>query len=203
MRVTLLDLGIGNLHSLAKAIARAVPEATVGVDADAKRALEADLLVLPGVGAFGAAAAVLAPARERVRDALLGGHPCVGICLGMQLFFDESDEGPGAGLGVMSGRVTRLSTARLPHMGWSPVLAVSGASPWPWPSAVYYAHSYAVRPTHDSVVVAHTELDGDRFPAIVRSGSTIGCQFHPEKSSNEGLALLGAVARAAMQRDPE
>ena len=158
MRVTLLDLGIGNLHSLAKAIARAVPEATVGGDADAKRA---------------------------------------------QLFFDESDEGPGAGLGVMSGRVTRLSTARLPHMGWSPVLAVSGASPWPWPSAVYYAHSYAVRPTHDSVVVAHTELDGDRFPAIVRSGSTIGCQFHPEKSSNEGLALLGAVARAAMQRDPE
>jgi glutamine amidotransferase len=201
VRVTLLDLGIGNLHSLAKAIARSVPEAHVRVDAEAARALGADLLVLPGVGAFGAAAEVLAPARERVRDALLAGHPCLGICLGMQLFFDESDEGPGRGLGVMSGRVTRLRTARLPHMGWSPVLPRPGAPAWPWPSAVYYAHSFAVRPADPAVVLAETELDGDRFPAIVRAGSTVGCQFHPEKSSAEGTSLLGAIVRSVVRKE--
>jgi glutamine amidotransferase len=113
----------------------------------------------------------------------------------MQLLFERSEEGPGEGLGVFSGGVTRLATPRTPHMGWSPVAPVSGAPAWPWPSAVYYAHSFACRAADLSAVVATTTLDGDTFPAVVRRGRILGFQFHPEKSSAQGLELLGAALR--------
>ncbi|WP_394830874.1 imidazole glycerol phosphate synthase subunit HisH [Pendulispora rubella] len=197
MRVTLLDLGIGNLHSLGKALAQVVPGSTVSVETDASRALQTDLLVLPGVGAFSAAASRLATARASVRAAIDGGLPCLGICIGMQLMFDASDEGPGEGLSVFAGRVTRLTTARAPHMGWSPIRPSADAPAWVARGArgVYYAHSFACRPVDASVVLASTDLDGDSFPAIVKKGRVGGCQFHPEKSSSDGLALLGAIAQ--------
>src|SRR5690606_34242853 len=106
MRVALLDYGAGNLHSLAKGIERG--GATVTVTSDWDEALAADALVLPGVGAFSAAVAALPDDPERVRDALARGLPCLGVCLGMQLLFDGSDEGEGAGIGLIPGRVRRL-----------------------------------------------------------------------------------------------
>lgn len=205
MRVTILDLGIGNLHSLGKALVRAAPGAELRVETD-PRACErrtTDLVVLPGVGAFTEAAARLQPGREHLRAALLDGLPCVGICLGMQLLFDGSDEGPGEGLSVIPGRVTRLVTARIPHMGFSPIDVAGSAPAWArafhegegGEVAMYYAHSFVCRPKDEAAVVATTALEGDTFPGIVAHANTVGCQFHPEKSSFQGLALLGAVVR--------
>jgi glutamine amidotransferase len=190
--VTLFDYGAGNLHSLGKAFAGAGHE--VRVEPNPRRALETDLLVLPGVGAFGPAATCLAPAREAMRAAIVGGLPTIGICLGMQLMFDASDEGEGTGLGVFTGRVTRLSAARLPQIGWNsideatdPAFATSGLT------TAYYANSFACRPTDTSVVTAWSQHEEDRFPAAVRTARCVGLQFHPEKSSAPGLRLLDTL----------
>ena len=191
MRVTLFDHGAGNLHSLAKALAAAGAEPLI--TADPAQLVGAEAIVLPGVGAFAPAAARLAPAREAVRDALLAGTPALGICLGMQLMFESSEEGDGAGLGVFAGRVTRLATERLPHVGWNSVESGGERLLERAPlDAVYYAHSYACRPSQLQMVTAWSELEGERVPAIVRRGRTVGVQFHPEKSSQAGLAFLRA-----------
>ena len=117
MNVAVLDYGIGNIHSLVKALEAG--GARVGVETDAARAVRYEALVLPGVGAFGAAAGVLAPVAPALRAAIAGGLPCLGICLGMQLLFDTSEEGLGMGLGVMPGHVRRMRARRVPHMGWN------------------------------------------------------------------------------------
>jgi glutamine amidotransferase len=188
MRVTLFDYGAGNLHSLAKALAT-TPGAEVRIQEDPVRALDTDVLVLPGVGAFGASAARLEPGRQAMREALERGLPCLGICLGMQLLFDASDEGGGAGLGYFSGRVTRLAARRVPQIGWNTVeedrtLAAARLD------TVYYAHSYVCRATDASVVTGWTTHEGDRFPAAVRRGKVVGVQFHPEKSSTAGVRFV-------------
>jgi imidazole glycerol-phosphate synthase subunit HisH len=191
LRVTVFDTGAGNLHSLVKALAGAGRE--VLIEPDPLRAIETDALVLPGVGAFAPAAERLAPARERVRDAIAGGLPCLGICLGMQLLFERSEEGEGEGLGVFAGAVTRLRARRVPHMGWNtldqardPALIRSSLS------LAYFANGFACRPTDDTCVTAWCTHENDRFAAVVRGGSTMGCQFHPEKSSEAGVRLLHA-----------
>ncbi len=197
MRVTLFDYGAGNLHSLAKALE--TPGVTLAIEADTAAATATDLLVLPGVGAFGPAAAALAGARDRMRDAIAGGLPCVGICLGMQLLFDHSEEGEGLGLGVIPGAVRRLRTRRQPHMGWNtiepqgeqPLLAASGLR------TAYFAHSFVCEPDDPAAVAAWTRHDDDRFASIVRAGAVLGVQFHPEKSSAAGVALLRGVLAAA------
>ena len=196
MRVTLFDHGAGNLHSLAKALTAA--GAAPIITADPTQLRNAEAIVLPGVGAFAPAAARLAPAREAVRDALLAGTPALGICLGMQLLFESSEEGEGVGLGVFAGRVTRLATERLPHVGWNSLTSDGESLLERAPlEAVYYAHSYACRPSSPQVVTAWTELEGERFPAIVRRGRIVGVQFHPEKSSQAGLAFLRAFLMEA------
>ncbi len=194
MNVTLFDYGAGNLHSLAKALEG--PGVTVRIETDPVRAVreETDVLVLPGVGAFGAATERLAPGRDAMRDAIRGGLPTIGICLGMQLLFDESDEGTGQGLGVIPGRVTRLHAVRVPQIGWNDVEPVATeplftAAPLPM---VYYANSFVCRPVDPGVVTAWTEHEGDRFPAAVRAGRAVGVQFHPEKSSTHGVRFLRA-----------
>lgn len=190
MRVTLFDYGAGNLHSLAKALATA-PGVEVRVQEDPIRALDTDLLVLPGVGAFGAAAARLAPGREQMRRAVLDGLPCLGICLGMQLMFDTSDEGGGEGLSLFRGRVTKLRSQRVPHIGWNSVeedTALKSAKL----GTVYYAHSFVCRAEEPEVVVGWTTHEGDRFPAAVRRGNLLGLQFHPEKSSVAGVRFVQA-----------
>jgi imidazole glycerol-phosphate synthase subunit HisH len=188
VRVTLFDYGAGNLHSLAKALALA-PGVAVHVEEDPLRALDTDLLVLPGVGAFGAAAARLAPGAEKMRRALADGLPCLGICLGMQLLFDGSDEGEGQGLGFFRGQVTRLTSRHVPHIGWNSVeedTALRGEKP----GTVYYAHSFVCRAQDPDVVVGWTTHEGDRFPASVRRGKVLGVQFHPEKSSAAGVRFV-------------
>ncbi|MBK7906042.1 MAG: imidazole glycerol phosphate synthase subunit HisH [Gemmatimonadetes bacterium] len=188
-RITLFDYGAGNLHSLGKALAGNGRE--VRVETDPLAALETDVLVLPGVGAFAPAAARLAAARVPMRDAVLGGLPTIGICLGMQLLFDTSEEGPGHGLGVIPGPVTRLAAARLPQIGWNavegatdPMFAASGLT------TAYYANSFACRPFDVGAVTAWSTHERDRFPAAVRIGQCLGVQFHPEKSSRPGVNLL-------------
>ena len=192
MRITIFDYGAGNLHSLAKALAG--PDRVIAIEPDPLAALRTDLLVLPGVGAFGPAAARLAPARVAMRDAILDGLPTLGICLGMQLLFDASDEGPGCGLGAIPGRVTRLDAARLPHIGWNsiedatdPAFAASGLV------TAYYANSFACRPDDPAAVTAWSTHEGDRFAAAVRVGRCMGAQFHPEKSSEPGLRFLNLI----------
>jgi imidazole glycerol-phosphate synthase subunit HisH len=194
VRVTILDYGAGNLHSLSKALDDGV--STVRVEDDPMAALEGDVLVLPGVGAFGHAASALRAARDALRGAILEGFPCLGICLGMQLLFDDSEEGEGLGLGVIEGRVTRVQAHRVPHIGWSTIEEASDATFTRAPLDVaYYANGYACRPTRSEVVCAWSVHEDDRFPAMVREGSAVGVQFHPEKSSHPGVAFLRELIR--------
>jgi glutamine amidotransferase len=198
-RVAILDYGVGNLHSLAHAINTIC--ATVVIETDPMIAIDADLLVLPGVGSYASAARHLNATRSVLRDRLEGGLPCLGICLGMQLLLAESDEGPGLGIGVIAGRVERLRTERVPHMGWNavdvpllrgtapldPMLERSGLK------EAYYANSYVCRPRDVTTVTAWSDQDAEQFPSILRCRSTIGVQFHPEKSGAPGLQFLRAV----------
>lgn len=189
MKITVFDYGAGNLHSLVKVLEGA--GRWVHLETDLRRALTTDLLVLPGVGAFPAAAARMDSARTEARNALRAGLPCLGICLGMQLLFDDSDEGAGAGLGVLPGRVTRLAAARVPQIGWNtldepsdPLFARAGLR------TAYYANSFVCRPVDPSCVVAWSTHERDCFAAAVRDRRTLGVQFHPEKSSAPGVAFI-------------
>ena len=200
MKIAIFDYGAGNLHSLAKALARTGHE--IVVETDPRRAIDSDMLVLPGVGAFSAAAERLAPVLEDVRAALAGGLPAIGVCLGMQLLFDASEEGGGAGIGLIPGRVTKLRAPRVPHIGWNSVEPVAAAEPAlarTLLDTAYFAHSYVCRPVDPAVVTAWTSEGGDRFPAAVRVGRTVGVQFHPEKSSAAGVELLEALVAEAFR----
>ncbi len=205
LRVTVFDYGAGNLHSLVKALETARTVVRVTTD-PAAAVRDTGALVLPGVGAFPQAAERLAPARAMVRDALLGGLPCLGICLGMQLLFDGSDEGPGHGLGLLAGRVTRLAADRVPQIGWNAVDVRVPADPLFARSRLdtaYYANGFVCRPSGEAVacVIASTTHDRDRFPAAVRTGAVVGTQFHPEKSSAAGVRFVRAFLEEAALRD--
>src|SRR5262249_3348365 len=140
MKATVFDYGAGNLHSICKALDRA--GAAVTIESDPGAALATDLLVLPGVGAFGAAAARLAPARDAMGAALLGGLPCLGVCLGMQLLFERSEESDGAGLGIIAGRVRRLRSARVPQMGWNEIESRDALFTGATLECAYFANGY-------------------------------------------------------------
>jgi glutamine amidotransferase len=191
VRVAVLDTGVGNVHSLLKALAKAGGDPTLTLRERDIR--DAPLVVLPGVGAFPAAVARLEPLRAALRERLTRGGWGLGICLGMQLFLDESEEGPGRGLGVIPGQVQRLRAARVPHMGWN---AVEGVDPLLVRSGLrtaYFAHGYVCRPRERKATAATTEHAGVRFPAMIRCGTAVGVQFHPEKSGAPGLGFLAAV----------
>jgi imidazole glycerol-phosphate synthase subunit HisH len=196
MRAAILDYGAGNLYSLSKAVKSSGAEAVV--TANVGEALSCDALLLPGVGAFGSASEFLAPTRESIRIALSDGLPCLGICLGMQLLFESSEEGEGSGLGVIAGTVRRLDADRIPQMGWNDLEEVSD------PilrsvnlGAAYFANSYVCEPVDRSLISAWATHETDRFPAAVRSGSVFGVQFHPEKSSLAGVGIVGAFLSEA------
>jgi glutamine amidotransferase len=197
--VALFDYGAGNMHSLGKALEGA--GARVVVTADWDEALARDALVLPGVGAFGAAAAALPDDRSRVRDALADGLPCLGICLGMQLFFAASEESAGEGIGFLPGSVRLLEARVVPQMGWNDVETGADAIfEGVGPLVAYYANSYVCVPEGGRDAIAWSEYDGRRFAAGVRRGNTWGLQFHPEKSSAPGRRIIAnfvALAGAA------
>jgi glutamine amidotransferase len=191
--VALLDYGVGNLHSAAKALDRA------GADVQLVPAVEdaagAAALVVPGVGAYGACLAGLGRAggAEAVADWIKGGQPVLGICVGMQLLFEGSEEGPVRdGIGAISGTVQRLpATVKVPHIGWNQVHVRPGSrllAGLPGDVRFYFVHSYA--PAAGDPAVAAVCDYGMPFAAAVERDNLFGTQFHPEKSGAGGLALL-------------
>ncbi|MDX1568536.1 MAG: imidazole glycerol phosphate synthase subunit HisH [Longimicrobiales bacterium] len=200
LKTALFDYGAGNLHSLGKALEKGGAEVWITRDWD--EALSSEVLVLPGVGSFGAAVRALDDRGDAVREALENGLPCLGICLGMQLFFEESEEGEGRGIGLIPGRVRKMEARRVPQMGWNDVETRVGGKEDPLFDDVdglvaYYANSFVCEPESDDVVTARSEYDGREFVAGVRSGSTWGVQFHPEKSSTKGLRIIHNFLRLA------
>jgi glutamine amidotransferase len=191
--VALLDYGVGNLHSAAKALDRAGAE--VRVVPTVAEAVGAAGLVVPGVGAYGACLNGLGAAggAAAVAGWLEGGRPLLGICVGMQLLFEASEEGPvGDGVGVLPGKIRRLTgPVKIPHIGWNDVAARPGSRLFAGLEAgtrFYFVHSYAPEP--DGAAVAAVCDHGGRFAAAVEHGNLYGTQFHPEKSGRAGLALL-------------
>jgi glutamine amidotransferase len=191
--VAVLDYGVGNLHSAAKALDRAGAE--VRVVATVAEAGGAAGLVVPGVGAYGACLNGLASAggAAAVAGWLEGGRPLLGICVGMQLLFEASEEGPvGDGVGVVPGKIRRLTgPVKIPHIGWDEVTVRPGSRLFAGlgdGTRFYFVHSYA--PEADGAAVAAVCDYGGRFAAAVEQGNLFGTQFHPEKSGQAGLALL-------------
>ena len=192
--IGVLDYGMGNLRSVLKAFE------SLGVPVRLTERISGfDRLVIPGVGAFGAAMERIGPLREEIRAFALGGGPTLGICLGQQLLFDESEEmGSHKGLGLIPGRVRYLPAEdrKVPHMGWSPLayrrhdgLAADAEED----EQVYFVHSLYTD-CEDRDDIAATADYGVEFPAIVARGSVWGAQFHPEKSGAVGLRMLERFA---------
>ena len=200
--VAVLDYGAGNLRSAQRALEHA--GAQVIVTDEAAVARQADALVVPGVGHFGQCVRQFDAAgfRELVNDWVDQQRPLLGICVGMQILYPSSDESPGVdGLGLLPGTVKRLpDSVTVPHMGWNTVSAdrddallegVSGQE-------LYFVHSYAAAPADPDHVVATSDY-GPGFPAVVRVGSVVGTQFHPEKSAAVGARLLANWLREVEQ----
>ena len=191
--VAVLDYGVGNLHSAAKALDRAGAE--VRVVPTVAEAAGAAGLVVPGVGAYGACLSGLGSAGgpAAVAGWLEGGRPLLGICVGMQLLFEASEEGPvGDGVGVVPGKIRHLTgQVKIPHIGWDEVTVRPGSRLFAGlddGTRFYFVHSYAPEP--DGQAVAAVCDYGGRFAAAVEHGNLFGTQFHPEKSGRAGLALL-------------
>ena len=198
-QVAIIDYGVGNLRSVEKAFAATGCEAVVSGDENVLRA--AERLVLPGVGAFGACMKALSErgfdrlVRERAKD----GTPLLGVCVGMQLLFEESDEfGSTPGLGLLRGRVKRFNDELVvPHVGWNrttqirknPLFADVANR-----SFFYFVHSYYCEPFDEQVVAGETEY-GINYASVVAHKNICGVQFHPEKSQDAGLRLLRNFAR--------
>ncbi len=187
--VTLLDYGGGNAGSVARDLARV--GASVRVASRGEDAVGADRLVLPGVGHFGA---VMAALRERGLDQAIpehvrAGRPFLGVCVGLQVLLDASDEAPGVpGLGLVRGRVVRFQAPKVPQVGFNRIVTTR-ASRVLSPGYFYFVNSYHCVPA-DPCVVAATAEYGVRFVAAIEAGPLLAVQFHPEKSGARGLALL-------------
>jgi imidazole glycerol-phosphate synthase subunit HisH len=193
--VTIIDYGMGNLRSVEKALAAVGASPRISADPDAVR--KSERLVLPGVGAFGDAMANLKRGGldQAVLDAVTEGVPLLGLCLGLQLLFSESEEfGRNDGLSLIPGRVRKLNPPGLhvPHVGWNQLESIKadplldGVADG---SYFYFVHSYIVEPEDGSDVLSWTEYGG-RFCSIARRRNVWGAQFHPEKSQDAGRRLL-------------
>ena len=192
--VGIIDYGVGNLFSLRSSFAAIGVEAFVS--GDAAELAKADRLILPGVGAFGDAAEKLRATGldAFVREQAAAGKPLMGICLGMQLLFERSYEyGDHEGLGLLKGQVVGMSGKlpeglKIPHMGWNALKLTKSAKLLEEGSYVYFVHSFYAENCEDSIA-AVTDY-GIPITAAVEKGNVFGCQFHPEKSGNVGLAIL-------------
>lgn len=195
-RTVALATGVGNVRSVVRALGNSASNVITTADPDEVR--RADVLVVPGQGSFGTFAEALdrsdAPLREVLLEKIRGGTPYLGICLGLQILFEDSDEAPVAkGLGVFGGSVRRLEpgSEALPHMGWNRADAGGSVPTNLFPSAHYYfAHTYAAVPKDAAVTLATTTYGSQSFTSAVASGAIMGVQFHPEKSQRAGLSLI-------------
>ena len=194
--IAIVDYDAGNLRSVEKAL-NLLGQETV-VTRDPKTILGADKVVLPGVGAFGDAMGNLDRfgLTEVLRQVAAQGTPFLGICLGLQLLFERSDESPGVeGLSILEGEILRIPDApgrKIPHMGWNNIKVRPGAKLFAGLSEdpyVYFVHSYYLKAKDPAIVAATTEY-GVTVHASVEKGNVFACQFHPEKSSTEGLKIL-------------
>ncbi|HUR61234.1 MAG TPA: imidazole glycerol phosphate synthase subunit HisH [Candidatus Thermoplasmatota archaeon] len=195
-RWVLFDYGAGNLHSLRRGLERA--GASVHVTQEARHLAEADVAVLPGVGAFGPVMQSLAGARRGLLERHREGRPILAVCIGQQVLHESSEEAPSVpGLGLLPGRVRRLpaTEGKVPHMGWN-TLEVLRPDPMlegvETGSHVYYVHSFGSVPGADCLAAT---TYGMRFAAALRRGHTIGTQFHPEKSGPVGARILANLVR--------
>ena len=199
-KAVIFDYGVGNLHSLKTALEKAGLDAVIGTSA--KDLADADALALPGVGAFTPAAKKLESVKEMLRNKIEAGTPMIGICLGLQLFFEASEEGPGKGLALFKGKTVQLpSTVKVPHMGWNTLNFVKqnelfdGVAEG---SYVYFVHSLYPVPVDKNIVVTQTEY-GTTFTSAVASKNIYGTQFHPEKSGDLGLKILKNFAKTVVR----
>ncbi len=201
--ISIIDYGMGNLRSVQKALE------TVGIEAevtdDPGQVIKASGVVLPGVGAFEDAIVNLRKKGmdNAIRDVVQGGTPFLGICLGMQLLFSESEEnGIHRGLDLIPGRVIRFSDdEKVPHMGWNQLEQVRPSAIYsniPDQTYFYFVHSYYCLPEGDETI--GTSSYGVSFPAAIQKGNLLGVQFHPEKSSTMGLRLLKNFAGLILER---
>jgi glutamine amidotransferase len=195
--IAIADYGMGNRRSVEKALAHVGAESVVTADHDEIRA--ADAVILPGVGAFPEAMRNLERTGLGAVIAELT-QPLLGICLGMQLLFDSSTEHEGAaGLGLLGGEVTALRAPKLPHIGWNEVTFARESALTAGlgeRAAFYHVHSFVCRPADETDVIGWGDY-GEPFASIVARENVMGAQFHPEKSSRDGLALLRNFARLA------
>ena len=188
MKTVVVDLGLGNLGSVLQALVRAGGDPQLATDpAEVARAPR---VVLPGVAAFGMGMQRALKFKPALQEALRRGAPVVGICLGMQILFEEGEEdGVRPGLGLLPGRVTRLPrSVQVPHIGWQKLQASgdSALQPAGW---AYFAHSYRCE-APEAVTQAFAEHGNVRIAAVVGRGTLFGVQYHPEKSAHDGEALL-------------
>jgi glutamine amidotransferase len=200
MRIAVVDYGMGNLRSVAKALEHVAPQAQVRVTADPDAILSSDRVVVPGQGALPDCMRQLGAsgAREAVVEATRG-KPFLGICIGLQMLFERGEEGNAAGLGLLPGRVPRfaLQGLKIPHIGWN---EVNQERPHPlWAgiadrSRFYFVHSYYPEPS-DRALTAATTVYGQPFTCAVARDNIFAVQFHPEKSQSAGLQLLSNFVR--------
>ena len=192
----IIDYDAGNIRSVEKALAAIGEEAVV--TRDAEELLKAERVILPGVGSFGDAMRKLEEFQltEVIRESVRKGTPFLGICLGLQLLFEESEESPGVkGLGILPGKILRIPDKeglKVPHMGWNSLdfpregKLFAGIKEG---SYVYFVHSYYLKAAKEDIVTATADY-GVKVHASVEAGNVFACQFHPEKSSDVGLAIL-------------
>ena len=186
LNITLADYGVGNLYSIKRSLERC--GANVEVVTDMSRLLDAECIVLPGVGAFDRTVRDILPYREQLREKLESGTPALGICIGMQNLHESSEEGSSPGIGLLKGQVVRLQGRTIPHMGWNYVRTEDPVFDGISDRHFYFAHSY--RGSDLSSSVATTDYEGTDIPVMFRRSNTYATQFHPEKSSTSGLAFL-------------
>ena len=191
-KIVILNYGVGNLKSVSKALENL--KATVKITSKEEEIKKADALILPGVGAFKKAREKLEGLEEIIKKLINSGKPILGICLGLQLFFTKSFEGGiFPGLNLIKGNVVKLpEVVKLPHIGWNSIKIVkeneilNGVENG---SFLYFVHSYIVKPEEPEVVLSTTDY-GITFPSIIAKNNIYGVQFHPEKSSKNGLKIL-------------
>ncbi len=190
--IAIIDYGAGNLHSVKNALDYIGAECEI--TSSAEKILEADAVILPGVGAFGDCMRNLEKAGliDVVKTAAKSGKPFLGICLGLQLMFEESEETPGVkGLGIFKGKVVKIPDCglKIPHMGWNSIKLEKESRLFEDNSFVYFVHSYYIQPEDKSIVSASAEY-GTKLDVAVESGNVFAAQFHPEKSGEEGMKIL-------------
>jgi len=194
--VVIFDYGVGNLLSLKTALEKVGLTASIGTTW--RDLAKADAIALPGVGSFTAAASELDSVKETLQTRINEGTLFLGICLGLQLFFESSEEGPGTGLGVFKGRNLQLpKTVKVPHMGWNTLNIVKSNELFDGISDgtyVYFVHSLYPEPKDKSIVCTTTQY-GTTFTSAVADKNIYGTQFHPEKSGDVGIKILSNFAK--------